>query len=218
MSKRVVFDLGQVIVLSDSAATQSGHLNEKEWEDFTERSEFWQLNEALDRGRSVSEVMRYVKDRHRGDIAIWERFFRNYRLSLTGVVPGMRTLISQLHANRVKTAVLSNWGVELFQHTLAAHPFIEDLGPRIVSGYEGIAKPDRAIFELAQKRFHTPLKDMIMVDDREDNIAAAQAVGMEGIRFIDAEQLAQELASRGLLGPDQVRKVSKGLQSGRLAP
>ena len=69
----------------------------------------------------------------------------------------------------------------------------------VVSGVEKLAKPDPAIYRLAQRRFgHTP-GELFFIDDNPANVAAARACGWQASLFTDAASLERELLSRGLL-------------------
>jgi FMN phosphatase YigB (HAD superfamily) len=45
-----------------------------------------------------------------------------------------------------------------------------------------------------------PAADCLFVDDNPANVAVAESVGLAGIRFTGAGQLARELATRGVKG------------------
>jgi putative hydrolase of the HAD superfamily len=58
----------------------------------------------------------------------------------------------------------------------------------VISAEEGIVKPDPRIYRLALERLGVAPGESVFVDDMEENIAGAQAVGMQGIRFEGPEQ------------------------------
>ena len=59
-----------------------------------------------------------------------------------------------------------------------------------VSGTEGVAKPDPAIFVLACERFGLDPQRTVFVDDSPPNVAAAATAGLTAIHFQDAGLLA----------------------------
>jgi 2-haloacid dehalogenase len=69
----------------------------------------------------------------------------------------------------------------------------------VVSGTAKIAKPDPAIYQLAIRRFGIDPAGALFIDDRADNVAAAEAMGMAGHVFTDAAALKAELVARGFL-------------------
>jgi len=68
----------------------------------------------------------------------------------------------------------------------------------VVSGTEGVAKPDPAVFVIVRRRTGHPLDRLVFVDDRADNVAAATAAGMDALVFTDAGRLRADLRERGL--------------------
>jgi 2-haloacid dehalogenase len=69
----------------------------------------------------------------------------------------------------------------------------------MVSGVERIMKPDLAIYRLALARFGLRAEDAIFIDDKADNIAGAEAVGIRGHLFRDAPTLRADLVGLGLI-------------------
>ena len=60
-------------------------------------------------------------------------------------------------------------------------------------------KPDPAIFRLALERFGIDPARCLFIDDRADNIAAAQTFGINGHIFIDTPTLENQLKILGLV-------------------
>jgi putative hydrolase of the HAD superfamily len=67
------------------------------------------------------------------------------------------------------------------------------------SGYVGLRKPDIAIYRFALEVLQVPAEEVVFIDDREKNIAAAASVGIRGILYTGSEALRDKLASLGLL-------------------
>ncbi|MFJ6569462.1 HAD family hydrolase [Streptomyces sp. NPDC091292] len=81
---------------------------------------------------------------------------------------------------------------------------LTDLADHVVnSSREGVAKPDRRIYEIAAERVGVPPERCLFVDDRQENVDAATALGMTGVLHRDAEGLRAALAP--LLGADEAR-------------
>lgn len=196
--RTVVFDLGQVVIQWDPYLSQEGFLTREEWEDFTVRTDFWRYNAALDSGAALSQTRTRFKQCHPADIEIFDRYFARFTSTLAGPVPGVLDLIRDVQALSVPTAVLSNWSRELFKYALSSVPDIDRIGPRVVSGEVGVAKPDRRIFEILLERLDLDPSEIVFIDDNVDNVEAAGAIGIDAILFRDADQLRTELSRRGL--------------------
>jgi putative hydrolase of the HAD superfamily len=67
------------------------------------------------------------------------------------------------------------------------------------SCYLGLRKPDVAIYKRALDIVGRPPERVLFIDDRRENVAAADAVGIKGIQFQGADSLRGELMSLGVL-------------------
>jgi HAD superfamily hydrolase (TIGR01509 family) len=68
----------------------------------------------------------------------------------------------------------------------------------VFSCLEGVAKPERKIYELTLDRLATPAGQTLFIDDRQDFIDGAQRVGLQTILFKNVEQLKKNLAGFAL--------------------
>lgn len=66
--------------------------------------------------------------------------------------------------------------------------------------------------------FCTDAAQMLLVDDREENVNAAIPAGMDAIVFTTAAQLAAQLHERGILTHAQSQHLAAMEANGRLAP
>jgi HAD superfamily hydrolase (TIGR01509 family) len=70
-----------------------------------------------------------------------------------------------------------------------------------VYSYEvGAMQPDERMFTEALRRSRAQVSETIFIDDREENIAAASALGMNVCHYTGARPLSELLASAGLTG------------------
>ena len=97
---------------------------------------------------------------------------------------------------RIEAALLKVAG--LVAEDPAFAPVFERFRDVLVSGEERMMKPDPAIFALAIKRFGIDPATALFVDDRADNIAAAEAAGFQGWLFREAGPLANALFGTAL--------------------
>ncbi len=117
-----------------------------------------------------------------------------------GYVAGVPALIARLEEQRVPLYGLSNIPAEVSRETFDAFPIIHVLRDVVVSGVEGVIKPDRRIYEIALERMGRPDPGQVLfIDDREENVAAARDLGFHAHRFEDAAGLEAELGRHGLL-------------------
>ena len=88
--------------------------------------------------------------------------------------------------------ILSNWSAETYEGMEEKYPFLNDFEGKIISGRDFLIKPYPAIYELAISRFDLVPQETLFIDDRLDNIEAAQKLNFQTIHLTDPS-LIQEL-------------------------
>ncbi|MBR5712120.1 MAG: HAD-IA family hydrolase [Lachnospiraceae bacterium] len=100
--------------------------------------------------------------------------------------PETDALLDELHEMGLSVYALSNYPRELFAlHEKNSLPFLRKMDGLVVSGFEKRFKPNTDFYELFLSRFGKSASECVFIDDREDNIRAAEAVGMHGISAAD---------------------------------
>ncbi len=94
---------------------------------------------------------------------------------------------------RFKVVALTNWSHETFPIALDRFEFLHWFEGILVSGEEKTRKPFREIYELTLDRFDIKAENSIFIDDNLRNIEAANAMGINGIHFKNAETLKEQL-------------------------
>ncbi|MDP6876717.1 MAG: HAD-IA family hydrolase, partial [Alphaproteobacteria bacterium] len=69
----------------------------------------------------------------------------------------------------------------------------------VISGLEGVAKPDPGIFQIACARHDITPETAVFIDDRAENVDSARDLGFHGIHFTDAAVMRQEFVELGIL-------------------
>jgi 2-haloacid dehalogenase len=153
-----------------------------------------------DEGRPFAETSAELIARfpeHTALIAAWGPRFSE---QIPGPIAGMPELVAELDAAGVPLYAITNFSGEFFAPFRAAEAALFDrFRDIVVSGDERVMKPDPAIYRLALARFGIAAEGAVFIDDRADNVAGAQAVGMRGIVFTDAAALRTELRALGFL-------------------
>lgn len=120
--------------------------------------------------------------------------------TVPGMVTGMAQIVEALDARQVPLYAITNFSHEFWDSFRDREAAIFDrFRDIVVSGREKLIKPDPAIYHLALDRFGLQPDEAIFIDDREDNIQAAEALGIRGHHFQGAGPLADELQTLGLL-------------------
>ena len=198
--RAVVFDVGNVLYHWDMRrvfAKLIHDVGELDWFMANVVTEEWHFEH--DAGRPLSEM---VPER----IALYPAYADHINAYATrfvetipGPVAGMIPLVETLSKKGVPIFGITNFGAEFWDQFRPTAPVFDHFSDIIVSGVEKLVKPDPAIYALALRRFALAPGEGIFVDDRIDNIEAAQANGFVGHHFKGAETLRIALASLNIL-------------------
>ena len=199
----VVFDLGGVVLSWDPRAAYERVLPAEEVATFLERVDFAGWNRLNDGGRSFEEAEQELIARFPDD---WEAIL-GYRIhfdaTLTGMVPGTSGILAELGQAGVRLIALTNWSAETFPHATERFGILRRFEAIVVSGIEGLLKPEPALYQLALERHGLSADSTVFIDDIPANVAAAATVGMAALNFTDAERLRADLVGLGLLAAPQ---------------
>ena len=196
----VVFDLGNVLIRWDPHAAIARAVGAEEASRFlaAEDFSFGAWNYAQDAGRSWDEAEALVAESHPHWAAAARGYRRHFAASLAGAIEETVEVLRELHQHGIPLFALTNWSAELFPVARREFAFLGLFEDIVVSGAEGLAKPDPRIFAALERRVGRPLRECVFVDDSRANVDAARAVGMDAIHFTDTGHLRQDLRRRGL--------------------
>lgn len=196
----VVFDVGRVLYQWDLRLLFEKLIDDRdELDRFMAEVVTLEWHGQHDAGRAAAEMVaeRSTQFPHYSQyIAAWLDRFNE---SIPGPVEGSLELVERLHARGIPLFAITNFGADTWAGFRPTAPIFDLFDDIVVSGIEKLAKPDPAIFALAEKRFRHPAHEMIFIDDIADNVAAARGRGWHGHHFCDAATLKADLLARGLL-------------------
>ena len=95
---------------------------------------------------------------------------------------------------RVRLATLNNESRELNEHRIRKFGLCDLFDVFFSSCWLGVRKPTRQIYERVLGMTQADPAKSVFVDDREQNLAPARALGMQTIHFTNAEALARSFA------------------------
>ena len=101
--------------------------------------------------------------------------------------------IREKKQNGSKIAVLSNVAQYSFDQFFSKEEQAELFDELVLSGNEGVSKPDVRIFEIACERLGENPENCVFVDDSPENILAAEKLGMRGIVYVDFEGFESQI-------------------------
>lgn len=117
--------------------------------------------------------------------------------TIPGPMPGTHAIVESLAAAAVPIFGISNFSAEFWAMFRPTAPIFDHFQDIIVSGTEGLMKPDPAIYALARTRFRLGDGAAIFIDDNIANLEGARAAGWLAHHFTSAERLAADLKGLG---------------------
>jgi putative hydrolase of the HAD superfamily len=122
---------------------------------------------------------------------------------------------------RYQVAMLSNF-TDALEEILAQRYGVADRFELILNSARlGVAKPERAIYAEMLKRLDRGPGEVLFIDDRAENVTAAAALGIHVAWFVDAGELARQLApylGAPACAPDNGRAGSQDRNATRIQP
>jgi 2-haloacid dehalogenase len=199
-ARAVVFDVGNVLYRWDPR-----FLFEKLIPDEQERD--WFLDNVVtldwhvqhDAGRSLAPMVAERSAEFPDQAPLIRAYVARWLETIPGPVPGVHALVERLAERGVPLYAITNFGTEFWKLFRPTAPVIDHFRDIVISGEEGLVKPDPAIYRLALERFGLGPGEGLFVDDREENVRAAEDEGFAGHHFRDAERLETALRDWGAL-------------------
>jgi 2-haloacid dehalogenase len=196
----VVFDLGGVLI-----DWNPRHLYRKMFETEEEIDHFlthvcnrtW--HEQQDAGGSAEDATARLCDSFPHFRTEIEAFYGRFSEMLSGPIAGSVDVLAGLRSAGVPMFALSNWPTETFPAAEPPYHFLDWFDGLVVSGREGVKKPDPRIFEILCERHGLTAAKSLFIDDMDYNIEAAAALGFLTHHFTDAPTLHADLQARALL-------------------
>lgn len=195
----VIFDLGDVLI-----PWNPRNLYRKLFDDEREMERFlagvctMEWNAQQDAGRTREEGTALLVARHPEYEPMIRAFYDRWEEMLGEVIQGSAELLLELKAKGYRVFALSNWSAETFPVARPKYPILEEFEGLVISGREGLIKPDPAIYQLLCERHDIDPRRAVFIDDNVVNVEAARGVGMQAVAFRDAAQARKELAGLGL--------------------
>lgn len=199
MIKSVISDLGKVIVFFDDhiffnkMACFCPFTEEQIAEKMTGQPD---LIRSFDTGKITPEVFYERSLRILEAKLDYETFYSIYN-DIFLLDPPILEVFKKLKP-RYRLVLLSNTDVMRFGFIQRKFPEILIFDDYVLSYEVGTMKPDPLIYRTAVKKAKARIEECLFIDDRAENIQAAEALGMEGIHFLPETDLEAELRRKNL--------------------
>ncbi len=163
----VIFDLGGVLIdwnprhlyrklFGDDVAAMERFLIEvchTEW------------NEKQDAGRSWQDAVQEAIARHPAEEKLIRAYHERWHEMIAGALEGTVAVLDELRRKGIRILALTNWSHETFPVAVERFPFLRWFEGILVSGTEGLKKPDPAIFALMNTRYDINPARAVFIDD-----------------------------------------------------
>ncbi|MGH9588257.1 MAG: HAD family hydrolase [Acidobacteriaceae bacterium] len=145
--------------------------------------DFWN-KVAADAGTtfSAAQIVNLIES----DVLMW-----------TSVNEEMLAWVTALQNAGLRTGIISNMVWEILEYMSQRFGWLDRFDHNTWSCALGIAKPDPAIYLQTCEALEVAPAESLFIDDKLENITAAQKAGLQAVQFTTIEQLRRDLESRG---------------------
>ncbi len=200
MIQAVVFDLGKVLVEFDyriaaRRIAARSRMSAEQLMDLMVRSP---LFVEYEKGRVTRG---HVFDEIRGATGFegsLEEFARSFGDIFTEIPP-MVQLQAALRRRSLPTYIFSNTNDLAIEHLRSAFPFFANFDGYVFSYEHGVMKPDARLYEVLERQSGRRDGELLYLDDRPENTAAAAARGWQVILHESPEKSRTAIRNLGLL-------------------
>ena len=190
----VIFDLGNVLIdwdprylyrklfkTDDEVEWFLGNICDYEWNLKHDSGQLFSKG-ILEKSKEFPEYSELIN--------VW---YQRWEEMLGGPIDESVKVLSELKEKGLLLYVLSNWSAETYPIAEERFDFLSWFDGKIISGEAGIVKPNLEIYRLLINRYDLNIQQTIFIDDKEENIKAAELLGIHGIHFQNASKLRQDL-------------------------
>jgi epoxide hydrolase-like predicted phosphatase len=107
--------------------------------------------------------------------------FSEYFADIFSEIQSMTALQTALRARGLPTYIFSNTNDIAIRHIRERFPFFAHFDDYILSYEHGVMKPDAAIYEIVERRSGQKGVGILYLDDRPENVAAAEQRGWRAV-------------------------------------
>jgi len=156
----------------------------------------WNLEQ--DRGRPWPEAVALLAERHPQQADLIRAYDERWDEMVTDAFWDTVALLERAKA-RGPVHAITNFSADKFRRACDRFPFLTGFDVCVVSGEEGLIKPDRAIYDLLLARTGLPAEACLFIDDAPHNVEGARAAGMHAVQYEGPERLRAVLEEYGLV-------------------
>jgi 2-haloacid dehalogenase len=195
----VVFDLGGVLIDWDPRHLYRQLFSDPaQMEDFLARVCTPDWHHAHDLGEQTRQSCLQLARRHPEQREMIMAWADRGEEMVRGQFDEAVAVLAELRAAGMRCLALSNMEAETFPLRQARFAFLDWFDGCVISGIEGVAKPDPGIYRILLRRYRLMPATTLFIDDAPPNVAAARDLGLLALRYTSAGGLRRDLRSLGL--------------------
>lgn len=197
--RAIIFDIGRVLIRIDVSRAMTGMASGLS----LSPDELWSAIEKDPRWKDWQEGRISARDWHLhmkqrfGGSATFEQFTKAWNMVLHPEPIHGKELFEKLSKN-YRLALLSNTDPIHVAHMESRYDFFAYFPARVYSCTVGATKPNPLIYREALRACRVRAEEAVYIDDIAAYVDAAQRLGMAGIHFQSAGQLALALQDLGV--------------------
>ena len=182
--KNILFDMGNVLVIYNPEWVIRHYTEDEELirevKNIVFNSQEWFLLDAglIEEEKAERNWMERLSSDKARELA--HLSFQNWHLYNMKVIPGTAEMIRALKENGKEIYLLSNASLRLLSIYKEVIPAVECFSGIFYSAAHKCVKPQDIIYERFLKEYSLKPSDCFFIDDLEENISAAKAVGISG--------------------------------------
>jgi putative hydrolase of the HAD superfamily len=196
----VLFDYGQVLSGPPNPSAWSALRAVSGLDETRLHAAYWEFRHEYDRGALTGVEYWHAVANHAG-----VQFDGAQMLALLATDIDLWTKMNQpmvdwagrLQRAGVRTGVLSNIGDCIGEGIVARLPWLANFDHCTWSYALNLAKPDPEIYRKTAEALKAAPEEILFIDDREENIVAATALGFQTMLYAGQETFEREMRGRG---------------------
>ena len=195
MINNIIFDFGGVLV-----DWNPHYLFDKYFNDINESNYFVEnvcnseWNAEMDGGKPFEQAVRERSAMFPKYAEALKLYQTNWMDTMGEETPEMYDLIKSLKTNGFPVIYgLTNWSAETFPTVQKTYRIFSLIDKIVVSGEVKQLKPNPEIFYTLLNKFNLKAEESLFIDDNLKNVEGAKAVGINAIRFENANKLKEDL-------------------------
>lgn len=194
MIKNIIFDFGGVLLDWNPRYLYKSYFNnDQEMEHFLADICNGEWNIKQDAGRPFAEAVKELQAKFPEYAEAIQMYDDDWEKMLKCELPESIDLLKELKSMGYGIYGLTNWSAEKIGYAFANYSFFSLFDGIVVSGVEKVVKPDRKIYEILLERYSLKPGECVFIDDNQDNVNMAKALGINAIRFDNIGNVKEHL-------------------------